>query len=311
MIKKLILNIWFRLVKQSYYIGFVNRADLDLTDAERHSKTKWLKTLNYKGSWFADPFILNSNGSELEVLAEEFVSRLNRGIISLLKIKREGNEYVLISSTPILELTTHLSFPNYINEGGKTYVYPENYESGSLFIYEYDSAKKKLINPRKLVDAPLVDSAIVKYGESYFLFGTINDGSGLDTTKKVEIYKASTLLGEYKHIQTIINEKREERGAGAIFRDKNDRIIRPVQCCNRSYGESLKLKQIIFSDEIKEIEVKHLMPDNNQLNSLCLHTFNQFDDIIVIDGEEYLHPIWGRKICPFIFRILKSIKRNA
>lgn len=311
MIKKIILKVWFRLVKQYYCIGFVNSTDINLPNAERHNKTKWLHTHNYKDGWFADPFLLRNNGLELEVLAEEFVYKLNRGIISLLKVKKIKSEYVLVSSTPILELSTHLSFPNYIEENGKIYVYPENYESGSLFIYEYDNIKKKLINPKKLVAAPLVDSAIVKHEGFYYLFGTINDGSGLDTTKKVEVYKAETLLGEYKHIQTISNEKREERGAGAIFKDKHDNIIRPVQCCNKSYGESLKLKQLIFSDKISEIEVLHLLPDKSQPYSLCLHTFNKLNDIITIDGEEYLYPIWGRKICPFIYRIIKLIKRNA
>lgn len=112
MIKNFLLKIWYKLTEKSYFIGFLDIADLELSNSERHSKTKWLKLDDYNKGWFADPFILSDNGIEIEVLAEEFVYSLNRGVISHLLVRRENNNFVLASSKIILQLPTHLSFPN-------------------------------------------------------------------------------------------------------------------------------------------------------------------------------------------------------
>lgn len=307
-IKKKLLKVWSLFTRKSYRIGFLREDEVFLNDEVRSKRVKWLKMPHYNGGWFADPFVLNVHPNCIEVLAEEYKYELSRGILSHLMIDIIDGEFVLREVTPILQLDTHLSFPNYIIENNKIYVYPENYESGSLKIYEYETQSRKLINPRLMVEEPIVDSAIVKVGDVYYLFGTINDGTGLDTTKKVEVYKSGALFGPYTHTQTIINEYREERGAGSIYKDNQGNYVRPVQCCNSRYGESLKLKYLIFGEEgASEKEFYHMKPIAGMKNSLCLHTFNMLDSFVAIDGEDYIHPFFAKRIMPVLYGIFKKI----
>ena len=44
-------------------------------------------------------------------------------------MKVDVNSFEVIEKHVMLELDTHLSFPIYIRDKGKYYVYPENYQS--------------------------------------------------------------------------------------------------------------------------------------------------------------------------------------
>ena len=89
---------------------------------------------SYRDRWFADPFILDVNDSEIILLAEEVEDKMQQGVISKLVIDRAS--YVLKSKKTILELPTHLSFPVIMREGNKILVYPESGASGKLTMYE-------------------------------------------------------------------------------------------------------------------------------------------------------------------------------
>ena len=277
------LRKYFR--ERSYYVGII---DYDpLAHPFSFDDVKWINLNKYKHGWFADPFLYKITDTEIHVLAEEFEYHNEKGRLVYLIIDRLT--LTLISVDVILDIPTHLSFPIYIKENGKVYVYPENYQSGSLKIYEFDETSKKLINPVAIIDEPLLDTQILKLNGKYYAMGIVYADDGQAPTRSLKIYKSDALFGPYSEFQTIENIFCEERGAGLIFID-NNRIIRPAQCCEGGYGLAVIFYELKFNgDRFEETELKRIEPVSSLKNGLGLHTYNKLDSIAIIDGNEYRH----------------------
>lgn len=289
------------LYTQRYVIGFIEDFNFNQSSDDTFSKIKWVDLQGYRKGWFADPFILSADESQIVVLAEEYLYSTKLGRIVRLSIDR--NTYRLLKIEPILELPTHLSFPIYIRENGKTYLYPENYQGGALKIYEYDDSTRTLSNPITLVSEPLLDSQILKIDGTYYIFA-VKYKTGLQKdTKDLIIYKASSLLGPFIPHQSIETEHNEERGAGTIFVTKYNKIIRPTQNCEYDYGKEVIFKQLeLENDAFSEIEVGRISADGNKKKGLGIHTFNQLKDLTVVDGRGFRYVV-SRWIKTFINRL--------
>lgn len=265
---------------------------------ERYAKVRWLDVCKLKNEgWYADPFILSVNGNIIELFVEEMIYKTGRGIITYLKV--DVNSCEILEKHTMLELDTHLSFPIYIWENEKLYVYPENYQSGSLKIYEFDEQAKSLVYPRIIINAPLLDTQIVKLEGSYYAFGVQFQTGIQKDTQKLYIYQADALLGDYKLVQVIENLKCEERGAGMIFTEKG-RLIRPAQCCEGGYGKEVILYDLQRDHSgFEEKEIGRVIPDRKSRNGNILHTYNKMNGWVVIDGWRYHYPrlaSWYKKI---------------
>ena len=285
-------------LKNAYYIGFLKETEMSLPIAERYEKVRWLDVCRYKDEgWFADPFILSVNDNIIELFAEEMIYKTGRGILAYLKV--DINSCEILEKHTMLELDTHLSFPIYLRDNGKLYVYPENYQSGSLKIYEYDEQTKSLICPRIIINAPLLDTQILKLNGLYYAFG-VQFQTGLQKdTKKLYVYQANTLHGGYKLIQIIENPRCEERGAGLIY-TADGRLIRPAQSCEGGYGREVIL-YVLQKNNIgfEEKEIERVIPNRKSPNGSVLHTYNKLDNWVVIDGWRYKYPhiaAWYKKI---------------
>lgn len=68
-LKKILKTILPGPLKTSYYIGFIDKCNLQLSRDERYKKVIWIE--NPKHSWFADPFIYKNTQNHLEVFVEE------------------------------------------------------------------------------------------------------------------------------------------------------------------------------------------------------------------------------------------------
>lgn len=277
---------WF--VRREYSIGFLDEKDVTLPDLKRSKKIRWVDMCGYNHGWFADPFIFIVSDKFVEVLAEEYEYQNCKGRLVCLTISKNDNK--LISVNEILSLETHLSFPIFIHDNGKYYVYPENYESGVFTIYEFDLDTKKLINPHVVINEPLVDTQIIKLGEKYYAFGVIKSAHNHEDTKELSIYESDTLLGKYKLIQTIKNEHKEERGAGLFFY-KNGKLVRPAQSCEIDYGRELVFYEVSKNESgFREKEIFRMKPDLSDFHyGRGLHTFNKKAGLVIVDGLGYTH----------------------
>ena len=277
---------WF--VHREYSIGFLDEEDVTLPDLERSKKIRWVDTCGYNHGWFADPFIFSVSEDSIEVLAEEFEYHNSKGRLVSLTISKKENK--LLSVKEILNLDTHLSFPIYIYDNVKCYVYPENYESGVFSIYEFDTVSKRLVNPKVIINEPLVDTQIVKIGKNFYAFGVRNTSIGLEYTKVLRIYESDNLLGEYKLIQIIENSYKEERGAGLFFY-QNGKLVRPAQSCEIDYGRELVFYEISKNElGFSEMEIFRMKPDLSDFHyGRGLHTFNKKEGLVIVDGLGYTH----------------------
>lgn len=285
--------------KTAYHIGFFNIDDLHLSSKNRYNKISWLVNDDSE-CWYADPFILTKTLNKIELLVEKYPYTINKGVISRLSIDIENNKYILKSTTTILELETHLSFPYIYRDNGKVYVMPENSASGKLTIYEYNSQQDALINGVVVIDEPMVDSALFKLKDTYFIIGTIEKGLPLSATNTSYIYYSKDLLGPYNYLQTLKSEYSLQRGAGEVIVQDNT-IFRPVQYCGEWYGEFVVMQKLTFENGLFVQEyVNRIEPNYGQRYSKCLHTYNTLDNICVIDGYDYVH----YKLMNFIHKFL-------
>lgn len=277
-------------LRYSYSIGFLKQEELCLDTLERSKIIKWIDVSKYSfEGWFADPFILNVSDTEIVLLAEEYIYDTGLGVIVKLSIDRKS--FKVKEKRTILELPTHLSFPIILEENGKIYVYPENNAASTLSIYEFDKNQDKLIFVKELIHERLVDTQIVKIDNAYYAFGVILTSGQQSDTRILHIYKSDSLLGEYRHFQTIVNDKNEERGAGLIYKTPAGEYIRPAQCCERCYGESVILYRLQFDvNHFIETEIGRIEPDPKSRNGYGLHTFNCSNGICVIDGYRLHYP---------------------
>jgi len=298
------------LFKRSYHLGFINDKLEDvLYNGKLKPNISWIKEINNSTSWFADPFIISQNSKYIEILAEEFEYANNKGRISHMLVRKDG--FVLEKVTPVLDLDTHLSFPNYIVHDGTIYVYPENYLGGGIRIYEYDIERKKLINPQLLLSENLVDAQMIKIGNDFYIFGVkhVDDNYQYTYTKELFIYKSSTLFGEYKFFQKIINSDKIERGAGRMFY-YNNKLFRPAQICNGGYGRGLIFFELAFNDDgyFVEKEVNRIFPGLNRY-PLQLHTFNKHENLLIVDGYGYSNYYFGYLLSLLHIFIRKNKKK--
>lgn len=281
-------KVLFFIKDRSYYIGLFNVLGSYEDYAFKFKDIKWIKGLDYRKYWYADPFILSVNNDEVVILAEEWVRKTAKGRLAMLTCEKKRNNYFLKNNTTILEKDTHLSFPYIIKEDSQIYICPENHESGSVSIYTLDPVSKILKGPVVILNEELVDCQITKIGEYYYLFGTRFTGTNYCSSKKLQIYISNGLLGEYELFQIIENPLKEERGAGQIF-SSDSKLYRPAQSCEGEYGSSIIIYELSLDEtgKFKEILSKRIIPDRNKHYGLRHHTFNVLSNIAAVDGNDY------------------------
>lgn len=285
----------------NYNIGFIEVTPDEFIKNKGFGKEKvrWLKH-GFSDRWFADPFIIHVDDKIIIVLAEEKeYGKLGR----LVKLTVDRNSKKLIGRSVILDLSTHLSYPNPIGYEGETYIYPENSQSGALSIYRYNNdSELKFI--KTLIDQPLNDSSIVKNPADgkYYLIAT---NTNLSPHNHTLMFVSDSIMGEWKQLSEapIITDDRLARPGGNFFKVDN-KIFRPAQDCNGEYGNSLHIMEVESIYPWKEKEVFHLVP-NSYKYSRGLHTLNFHQSgIAVIDGNGYAYPVLGRLFGPILEKII-------
>ena len=279
---------------ERWNIGFIDNSLQGIIDGESIS-VKWINH-PYNDRWFADPFILSADESHIIVLCEEFYKPKGLGRISRLCVDRKTLD--LQSIDVILELDTHLSFPNIQREDGRIYIYPENGKSGKLSRYIYDDDSKKCKFESVLVNDALADSSILEYKEKVYLFSTpSSNGNG----NLLRIYEKDENNYTFSKYFEYPFEERIARMAGAFF-TYGGKVYRPTQECNVQYGHAVTLQEVTIQEEQWHFkEVRRLYSVHPKLN-VGMHTFNVYNDLIVTDALGFDNA-WIRKFLKF-FKIL-------
>lgn len=279
----LVRSFWNKIIQDTWNIAIAEIGE-DLTPVS----IKWMKH-NYSDRWFADPFFLEETPDYYVVLAEELLRSNNKGRICKLTIEKKECE--LIHNETLLDIETHLSFPNiFINDESETFIYPENNASGNLTIYRL--SKRGLV-PSTIIPIPLIDPVLLKRDDGVLLLGTLPEDANDNI---LHIYKSSSLMDRFEEIQRITFSDHIARRAGNVF-EWNGKKIAPGQICNKHYGEGISLQEITFANngslvmrEIKRLKAKKVTKMTG------FHTYNVMGNAIVMDGyrygNEFIHDLY-------------------
>lgn len=246
-----------------------------------------------KGCWYADPFILEITSKHIVLLVEEYSYNIGRGRIARISIDKET--YKIVDSEIVLDLNTHLSFPNILRLNGNIYIYPENSESGNLYMYEYDILSHKLDAKQLMCPLPLTDAVRSDLFGTPVIFST---QLPIQNKNVVSIYRFECSSNKYEHLQDVVLEDNTARSAGNIF-VSNNLIVRPAQNCNNGYGCGLVF-QSIEQNENGDFMFREIIRQAPPRKYEGMHTYNQLDDYVVVDLHKSIHPL--------IHKFLKKVK---
>jgi hypothetical protein len=202
-IKSFINKILFNYIHQQWNIAIA-----DFSDNFIPCNIRWMKH-TYHDRWFADPFIVNEDEKYYIVLVEEYMRDSKKGRIAKLTVEKEN--FRLIENETILDIDTHLSFPNPITLD-KRYVFPENSQYGKLQCYFFNN--KRLEKTNIIVDMPLADAIIFEYKNIWYLLATIGKKCNGNI---LSVFKSNLPLENYHLIQQIEFKDNIARRAGNGF----------------------------------------------------------------------------------------------
>ncbi len=276
---RLINNFFFYIIHRQWNIAI---ADCD--DNLCFKNIKWMKH-DYKDRWFADPFIVDETADTFIILAEEYMRDDRKARLAKLTVSRDDCK--LLNNETVLNLDTHLSFPNFIDINGEIYVYPENGRSGKTKYYKLDVPMKCA---GELSPLPLADAVIQEIGGNYYLFFTL--GSECNGNRLL-VHVSKNPFGPYEPKQEIVFQDNVARRAGRMFKS-GDKLISPAQICNNSYGEGLCLQEVVLDGELLKFqEIRRIYPSSKEYPN-GLHTFNVYGNHVVIDGYRFRHQMLSR-----------------
>lgn len=283
MFKELIKKLLIRYVYQDWNIAIADISE-DLSPAN----IRWMQH-SYRDRWFADPFIIGEDSGTYTILVEEYVHSLGRGRLARLTVDKKDCR--LLRNETILEIPTHLSFPNPIKVNGELYIYPENSATGKTTYYRYGH---ELRAEGILLEESLADAVVFEHEGRYYLMATIGPECN---GNHLRVYGSEKAFGPYREIQTISFGDNIARRAGNVFIHKG-MTISPAQVCNNDYGEGISLQCLSISQGKLELrEIKRMYPSSKEYPE-GFHTYNVFGGKVVIDGYRYgsrlLHKLYFR-----------------
>ena len=279
-LKNLLKDWYIRFTAFKWIVGVADFDAETILGAQKELKIHWIKN-NHKCSWFADPFILKETEDYLYILVEEYFYSNHKGRISKLVVNRHN--WKLEQIIPVIELSTHLSFPAYYREGGKVYLYPESTKSGKLTLYEYDEETAVLRKCKDISCRALADAVIYDWGGQKVVMATTapNDNGNI-----LDVYPLSDELTD-NPVLRVPFKTNVARNAGLPFR-VGEKIIRPAQDCTHSYGSCVVLQEMEIQDSSLSFkEIKRLRSPLFNYRE-AFHTFNVFENrIIAVDAEGF------------------------
>jgi hypothetical protein len=272
---------WYlRFTEFKWIVGIAEYDSDTILDTREKLKIHWIKGTP-KSSWFADPFILSETDNHINILVEEFFYANKKGRISKLVVNRHS--WRLEQIVPVIDISTHLSFPAYFRENGKVFIYPESTRSGKLTLYEYDESNAPAIPVKELSFYPLADAVIWYSADRPYILATTTPR---DNGKVLDFYPYAGNPSD-KPVKQFCFNTYMARNAGLPF-NVNGRQIRPAQDCTGHYGSCIVLQEIIErGSDISFREIRRLRSPLF-LYQEGFHTFNVYENrLAAVDAQGF------------------------
>lgn len=278
------MSLYNRFLIQTYNIGIIRKDIGDVIKAGiGRGDITWLKH-SYRDRYFADPFLINEDEAFYYILVEEYLFWEEKGKITLLTIRKE--DFSLVTRKVVIEEETHLSFP-FCDFRGSTII-PESVKSGKTKCYDFNLDMMTVTDSHEIIEEGLIDAAFYtdKNHEEWVFTAKSNN-------PKVDMYMYHKEKGKYiplNNNQVIASSIEETRSAGRLF-ENNQNLYRPVQDSTGRYGRQTRIMHVekIDTEGYKASCIQVINSAENPPFDETLHTFNVYDDCIIVDGsKDYL-----------------------
>lgn len=291
-------NLYWRLIRSRWELGFV-RGGLDGVFSDKPLVVDWI--INpFRDRWFADPFVLDVTEDFVFVLAEEYEFKTRKGRIAKLTVNRKTlriDHYCIL-----LELPTHLSFPNILRKNGHVYVYPESCYNGRLDLYEYDPRQERLVFERTICEDAVWDSSIVNVTGVPQLFTARSSDYNLD------VYNWDDKINRFVYSFSVPSSEKSSRMAGQLF-EYLGKTYMPSQYCETVYGGGVIIKEVFVNENgVSFNEIKKLVSPHPKRKSK-LHTLNEYKGVVIIDVGGFDYPFIGKSM-ERMSQFIKRVRRK-
>lgn len=251
-----------------------------------------------KSYWFADPIVFKTDDKNY-LFCEAYDRKNWKGNLGVFEIK----EGICTNFKIIINENYHLSYPFVFKYDLKFYMIPESGENKTMDLYEaieFPYRWKKVCTLSSGID--LADPTVFIKDDKVFIFAY---ETGLKEWRG-NIYELNMDSYKITKISQCVYAKNIGRPAGGFFKSGN-KIIRPCQDCNISYGKSMSFNEIIFEgDSFTEKELLHINSADvivdGKMGVDRIHTYTATSDYEFIDYAVEKFDLFKR------FKILKRIR---
>lgn len=267
----------------AWNVGVIECSIEDIFNDLNSFKIRWVKH-NYIDRFFADPFLEKQDEMNYFILAEEYLFYERKGKIVRLTVEKKSMK--LIDKEIILNDKYHLSYPYVSGE----YIIPEGYRSGATYAYKKceDGCSYEKI---KLLNTGLIDQTFLKHNGKSWIFATTAEPKKADALSKLSIFYKDKDSKFIPHkLNPVKNDIKTSRPGGMFFIYRGE-LYRPTQDSEKRYGHLIRIMKInrLTEDEFKEEEVMALSSEKFPPYNMGFHTFNVYDNCIIVDGYREYH----------------------
>jgi hypothetical protein len=281
------IHRWFRrlnnhvLRQAEWNVGLVPGPIHAFIGDDTRPRIDWVRPRS-TSTYLADPFPVQENG-QLHLFCEEYVRRTRKGRISHVVIDPSGQ---LSRPKPIIQLSTHMSYPYVFSHEERYYCVPETSQERRIVLYRCEQFPYVWREVCVLLDGiAAVDTSLVRHDNRWWmLFSNADD----QENAKLFVWHAPSLMGPWEpHARNPVKtDARSARSAGRLFSHERA-LYRPAQDCSESYGGRVVLNRItrLSAQEFSEEVVGLIGPDRHSPYPDGLHTVCGAGDLTVVDAK--------------------------
>jgi hypothetical protein len=245
--------------------------------------------------YYADPFVMILGG-QAHLFVEEFPYSTGKGLISHSLIGADGR---LGPPKPVLEASSHLSYPFVFQRGAEVYMIPESGGAGQIRLYRAERFPDRWTLDRVLIDGvEASDATLVEHEGRLWLFAALSDG-GASSWDALGLFYADDLHGSWRaHERNPVLVDVSAARPGGAFVPYSGQLRRVAQDCSAGYGSGMTICAVetLDPENYSQRVLTRLAPPPGT-GARAAHTINRCADIEVMD---FLAPL-PRKAFHWLF----------
>jgi hypothetical protein len=239
-----------------------------------------------KDRFWADPFII-LHENKYFLFFEELIFKENIGKLAVAEISKSGE---LINKKQILQnVSYHLSFPFVFRYNNDYYLVPESENANEIQLFKSSNFPYEWVYSHCLMNNVRAADTIIHYiNNKFWMWTTISHHPLTKLNDELYLFYSDNLFTNnwVSHPQNpIVTNAGRARNAGKII-EENGKLYRPAQDCIKSYGNKIKIMEIIkiTTNEYIEVEADRITPDwTSGLSGT--HTINHDVDMTIVDAR--------------------------